>query len=513
MTPLQAWLAQPKRLPLAPVGAPSLFIDSNRGDDAAGDGTRKKPWRSLAKLAKILPGNVVAFANDSRFDLSTRVSWSASAGTAINGVTFTHYDPGMAPAQRPRFSWAFRPAAADWQFDSLAGRWYVRNPRGDSFYDEALMRIGTEWGLSMGYSTPADLNGDRQYKADDANARLYLWSPANIDPTSYYGGPGSVVIGEGKSGLFNLNACGSGVVFDGLWFEDVGLPVAWGDWSAATVLDPLTVQDCDFVGVGRAVYASQEQDATTTMALRVLGCRGRGIGHHGVHLYCKSRGSLIAGNRMEDGNRSRSRGGGLYAQEAPGGATALDGNLFAQNYLAGWRHNVADHPFDGAACYLEVGSQGWTVDANALGSQHHGIYVNSGRPVTITNNLCDDVDVPIVLGDQTNAGAMDSLVAHNSIRRSALTKYRTAGAKDDCSAPVLVLAKSGKATVRGNVIDSSAASAVRSAIGPTVETGDNSTAASWADDYGTAEPMLPSLARVDFYGAPRGQVSRRGAVA
>lgn len=443
--PLDAWRLQKNTYRLQEIPTPTIFIDSLRGDDSYSGASKSQAWKTLAKLLTAIPpaGTCIGLANDSVFDLVDRISFSSTFLTTLNGTAgaptiITNYNPGDAFFQRPRIRWKIVPAANQWTFDSAVGKWYFVNPNSRPWFPESYVKLAGNWGQSRDDFPVAALSADYQYRVDDAVNRIYIYSPSNIDPTTYYGGPGSIVLSEGNSGAINFSRCGNYVIIDGLIFEECGTSISFTNFAGTSNLSEFTVQRCSMLDVGRAFLAAQDTSSGYTQSANFLENTVKGVGHHGIHTYCKALNFLIAGNLLLDGNNSRSRGGGVYAQEASGGTSAMANNIITENYVKGWKHNTGDHPHDGAGLYIEVRAKGWTVAKNVITEMHHGIYNNSGMPVTCFSNIMDNVDIPYTVADGNAIGNTDSKFVHNTLLNCGLTVYRTSGALDKAEAPIYV---------------------------------------------------------------------------
>lgn len=389
----RAWMAQPKSYQLAAVPAPTRFIDFNRGSDANDGLTPATAWKTLQKLQTALPaaGNCIALANDSTFDLTDRLSFSVAGSTALNGasdsnrLTFTNYDPGGYPTQRPRIRFRYLPTAGQWVWDATFQAWYYVNQNSRSFTRDALGRMAGNWGSQKSVNGQALVAGllarDFDMFSDDTNKRMYVYAPAGTNPTDYYGGAGSVVLGEGEGAALGFSRCGKFVTVDNLVFEECGLAVLQGNFGGSESLSGLIVQRSTFLNCGRAIYGASDANSAYTMTAKVLGNTFRGIGGSTVHTYCKDLGWELAGNLFSGINESMSAGGGLYAQEASAGTTAHGNNIAYENFIEKANFNRGLSPYDGAGLYIEVRGKGWTLTRNFITKSHHGIYNNSGVPV------------------------------------------------------------------------------------------------------------------------------------
>ena len=467
-SPMDAWLSMPKTYTLAAVPAVNRFIDSTRGSNSNNGLTAATAWQTLAKLNTSIPeaGWCIGLANDSLFELTDRVVFTTSGSLQVNGasdasrVTFTNYDPGGVPLLRPRVRFRKVPVAGDWTWDASNLQWYYTNPNSRPWVQSAYVRIAGNWGQDRSSFAINALSAPNQYRANDDNNRIYIWSPAGTDPTTYYGGTGSIVLSE-ATGAILFSRCGNFVTFDNIVFEECGIGIGFNNCSAVANLAGLVVQRCSFLNVGKALYAAADIVNNFTSSAKFVGNNVQGLGHQGVHTYCKALNWEIAGNRFIDGNRSRSSGGALYAQEQPGGSAAPGANLVRENYVEDWKHNTGDHPYDGAGLYVEVLAAGWTITRNIITKCHHGVYNNSGVPVVVTHNVFDDVDVPYTVADGNAIGTTDSKFAFNTLLKCGLTKYQTSGALDNATAAIVAVSSSigaGKTLDhRNNIIHMSAA--------------------------------------------------------
>ncbi len=446
----RAWMAQPKTYKLAVVPDPTRFIDFNRGSDTNDGLTAASAWKTLQKLQTALPaaGNCIALANDSLFDLTDRVSFSVGSSTALNGaseasrLTITNYDPGGYPTQRPRIRYRYLPTNAQWTWDAVSQSWYYANPTGRNFTRDALGRFAGAWGSQKAVGGQALVAGllvvDGDMYSDDTNKRMYVYAPAGTNPTDYYGGAGSVILGEGEGPALSFSRCGKYLTIDGLIFEECGYGIAYGNFSATESLVGFVAQRNTFINCGKAIGSLSDTNSSYTVSGKFLQNTVLGIGGSAVHLYCKAKDWEVAGNLFCDINNSMSAGGGLYAQEGSSGTTAHGNNVAYENYVERAKFNRGLSPYDGAGIYVEFRGKGWTLTRNFFAKSHHGIYNNSGAQVVATHNVFDDVDIPYSVSDASSIGATNSTFVHNTLVQCGLTRYRNGGTVDNVTAPINV---------------------------------------------------------------------------
>ncbi len=449
---LRAWRAQKKLYTLKTIPTPTIYIDFNRGSDSNNGSTPALAYKNLTKLLTALPaaGACIALANDSTFDLTTRLSFSVAGSTAINGtsesarITFTNYDPGGYPTQRPRIRFRYLPTDVQWTWDAGNQQWYYTNPNARNFNRDSLIRIpsltaSNGWGeyLANGAAITA-ITRDGQAVGVDATDRLYLYAPAGTDPTTYYGGANSVILGEDEGAAISFSRCGKFVTIDNIVFEECGLGVSFGNFSGTESLSGFVVQRCSFINCGTGVAALSDTTSAYTMSWEVMENEFRSIGASSIRSWCKALNCRVAGNYFDDINNSMSAGGGLYVQESSGGTTGHGNNFAYQNYIGRAKHNRGNAPYDGCGLYIEVGGKGWELAWNFFSSSHQGIYVNSGTPVVVHHNVFDDVDIPYSVSDANSIAGTNSTFVYNTLVNVGLTKYRTSGALDNVTAAINV---------------------------------------------------------------------------
>lgn len=432
---LRAWRQQPKTYKLAVVPDPTIFIDFNRGNDANA-GTKAAPYKTIGKLLTALPsaGACIGLANDSLFDFTDRLSFTGA--TAINGasesnrVTFTNYDPGGYPTQRPRIRFRYLPTAGNWTWDATVQAWYYTHPSNRAWGSyNALARFAGAWGQSRSTNLPALVAGllsrDRDYYADDTTKRIYVYAPAGTDPTTYYGGPGSIILGETEGSALNFSRCGKFVTLDNLIFEDCGTGTQLSNFSATEDLAGFVVQRCQFLNVGRGVAFATDSSSNFTQSGRILENIGRNAGSMFVHLPGKATLTDVAGNLFSGPNQSSSHGGALYVQGSSSGVQTMTGNRCFENYVEDAKFNRGNCAFDGAGLYFEVRARGWDCYKNFITRCHHGVCNNTGMTLNVRHNVFDDVDLPYVVADGMSLNTINSTFEHNTAVNCGITKYRT----------------------------------------------------------------------------------------
>ena len=445
----KAWRAQPKTYELAAIPDPTIYIDSNRGLDTNA-GTKAAPYQTLGKLLTALPtaGACIALANDSLFDLNgTGVSFSTTGSIAVNGasdtnrVTFTNYDPGGYPSQRPRIRNRYLPTSGQWTWDATVQAWYYTNPNGRSFgaYDAMCRFSDGTWGNSRSTNLPALVAGwlsvDRDYYADDTNKRMYVYAPASTDPTTYYGGPDSVILGESERGSLQFSRCGNFVTVNGITFEDCGNGLALANFTASADLAGTIFQRCQFINCGRGITTGGDINSAYTISGQFLENVFRGMAGGGIRLQFKPTLTDIAGNYFSQANLSTSHGGAVYVQGSSSGVQTMAGNRCFENYVEDAKFNRGNCPFDGAGLYFEVRTRGWDCFKNFLTRCHQGVCNNTGATVTVRHNVFDDVDLPYMVGDGSEVNTVNSTFEHNTAFNCGITRYRLGDSALSASRP------------------------------------------------------------------------------
>lgn len=451
---LVAWRAQPKLYKLAAIPAITHYVNVNTGNDSTGDGSKANPYKTLDKIKTlVLPaGSCIGLSNDSTFDLTNAVSFATASGTGVNGSsdstrwTLTNYDPGGYPNRRPRIRFRYVPLAGPsgtvggWTWDAANSAWYFTNPNARNFSWEALCRFPLRspegvWGENRAIhgGTPGGVGTISQHvvadydfwAAADVNpTRIYVYAPAGIDPTTYYGGAGSVVLGEGQSAALQFSRCGKFATVDGIVFEDCGVGLAYGNWSGTESLAGLKVQRCTFINCGVGQLANQDLNSAYTMQWDVLQNVYVGMGVAAIKTQCKARDQMIAGNYIRSVAHSTSFAGGIYVQESKSGSAVPANNVIAQNYIEDVKFNRGRSPYDGACIYPENGSTGWAIFGNFMTKSHIGIHDNSGGVHSYTHNVFDDVDIPLGVSDDGAHNGTNSTAAFNTAINIGIDRYR-----------------------------------------------------------------------------------------
>lgn len=433
---LPEWRNRTKRYSLVPVPAPNYFVDANRGSDSNNGTSKATPWQTLTKArdtsAARAAGICVALANDSVFNQTDRLSWSAAGSTAANGTSdgvrwyLTNYDPGGHPTDRPTITFYYTPTAAQWTWDSGNGAWYFTNPYGRQWTIDCYVRFtkAGRWGSNWGSTALSNLTAD--YRAFNSTTKLYVYAPPGVDPTTYYGGPGSIELGEGEGAALSFSRCGKWSVIDGIHFSRCGLGVSQSNFSATENLDGFVIQRCTSDYTARLFYGTGDANSTYTMSCRALENTLIHMGSGGIHSYCKATNWLVAGNYWEDCGNTWSTGG-LYAQEGASGASSLTNNVALQNYATDMKFNVGGLVYDGCALYADPGALGWTFDQNYGEGMRVFIQQNNGQPLTVTRNVTVDVDRFMAISDATGRNNLQSTIEFNTCFAAQASKYLNGG--------------------------------------------------------------------------------------
>lgn len=399
----------------APVTAPSLmtyYVDSNRGLDTNPGTSKGAPLQTISAVAAkaLAPGNVIALANDSVFSLANRINFPVSGG-AGNPIWLTHYDPtGDFPTDRPTVSWVYKPTAGSWSWDGARGAWYFTNPNNRRFERHAYVRIaGQYWGICYG-TTYSALSSDFRFAVDDATYRIYLYAPPGTNPTDYYGGPGSVVLGEAQGGALTWYNQSNWTVENIRGAELGYLLHVLTDTANATGFE---FRGCAADLCSGVVYASGS-DAYYTTA-RVIDCLATRTATAAFRPQRSSYQWLISHCRTIDGNNCESAGGSVYFNEFSATATAARGdNVVQYCYAQDIKSGIGDHPVDGAAFYAEQRSSGVWIGNIAVDCAV-GIQDNSGSSNTFVSNLLHNVNTALLCTDASAIGNQKTVFDHNTV--------------------------------------------------------------------------------------------------
>lgn len=438
---LPEWRNRTKRYSLVPVPAPNYFVDANRGSDSNNGTSKLTPWATLTKArdtaAARAAGVCVALANDSTFNLSDRLSWSQAGGTPANGSSeavrwyLTNYDPtGAYPNDRPTVTFYYTPASNQWTWDGAAGAWYFSNPYSRAWttdcyvYFPRAKRFGENWNSVAVSSLTADF---RVFNGTGGNtSRLYVYAPPSVDPTTYYGGPGSIELGEGEGAALSFSRCGNWAVVDGIHFSRCGLAVTQSNFSGTQNLDGFVIQRCTADYCARLFYGASDANSAYTMGCKVLENTLMHMGSGGLHTYCKAANWLVAGNYWEDCGNTWSTGG-LYAQEGASGASGLVNNVAMQNYAADMKFGLGGLTFDGCALYADPGALGWIFDNNWGEDMRCFIQQNNGQPLSVLRNVTNNVDRFMSISDATGRNNLSSTVEGNTCFAAQFDRYLNNG--------------------------------------------------------------------------------------
>jgi len=441
----------------------TYYVDANRGSNANNGTSIATPYQTLEQaLAQTLtPGAVIALANDSVWNLADRISFSGKAGNASSRLTLTNYDPGGSPSQRPTFRYFYTPTAAQWTWDASRLAWYFTNPDTTikAFGRYAYVRFpvaANAWGIDRGASsswTANRLTRDFEYWPDETNRRIYIYAPAGTDPTTYYGGPGSVVLAQYTRGVFSLGSNADYWTIENIRFEQCGSGI-WVVNSAR--VNMVEVRGCIANDVG-GLFLS-DGNAAHSCTYHIHSNTAQSIGGPAINMGNSNLNCIVEDNVLIDGNNSACQAA-IYINEYIGDGSqtaARGGNIVRRNFVRNMKNGIGDQTVDGSGIYIEQRSANNLVTQNIIEGCGIAIQDNSGRKNTYTSNLIANCNTALAVTDASNLFGIDVTFDNNTAVASAGRLAHPYGPIAPRSGFIYVEPRNGGANqhfrARGNVI-------------------------------------------------------------
>lgn len=381
---------------------PVYKLDLNRGNDA-NDGI-SAPWQNLSRLDTFTPvtGDVIALASDSWWVIENRVQLpSNTAGTKLNPVLITKYDPFGASNEKPRITLRRTLSAGDFTYDAVNNGWY---------YDTTpMVSVG-----SLGWNAFVQLGGQPGLRTETlplptrdrswgSTGRLfYVYAPAGQNPVNYYG---SVDLGHSTGALSMSDYCSHVVVEKLKAVDGAGLMFAY------TYVGERNITVRDIESDNSACPIRFLPDNTSVVNIAVHDCDFNEGQNAFVAAYTASNlgvGTLrIFNNRFKAGNLGWPSGQ-VYVQTRLG-STQIYGNEFI-----GARYGTANMENDGCSVYTEVGSDRVVVTGNTVRESYLAFTDNSGRGVIWQGNVVANCHAAIIVNDNSNIGTMNHTFVNNT---------------------------------------------------------------------------------------------------
>jgi hypothetical protein len=400
----------------------TYYIDFNRGSDAAAGTSQATAWKNLTKLQGLSwsPGDMVLLADDSTWDTPTRANITNCNGTANAPIIFDRYNPsGGASTSYPLIMGRYVPAPGDWTWDAARGAWYISEPLGITSgfatnQGQGVCLLGPKkihaTYIRAFFSPNTPFTADGQWSMDGTNYRYYLRCPSNANPTDYFGG---VIFGRPINSYapFLFNKCGSHVYMRNLRFEQCGVGVLMGIFNTGGAADVtgFRVENCQARDVGNLFrlqadfvlssfefvsvaprFTDNKIEKCAAAAFHLNNVINPYFARNvGLEATCASWG---LGYIYIDSSDTHPRTGG----------GVVEYNDFRNVGHGSQNFAPSDNTFDGAAIYLEAGSQGVHVRGNYVADCHTAMQDNSGRGEQYwTGNVIDNCGRGFVISDQS----------------------------------------------------------------------------------------------------------------
>lgn len=434
---------------------PIAYIDSNRGDDSAGNGSINNPYRTLQKVSgwNAGAGGGILLARDSFFDFAQTLAASnaLTLTTAFNGAQGNRafidaYDPpGVGSlTSKPTIRARMLPVPSDWLWDSTVqgndGQprgWYLQFGRNASFWD-ARVKVAGQYAVTMNQDTTNNtglgyINGGQNGNnpggwvngmtlntlrfnldygggnvAGSTLTRLYLSGAglrtpgAGNDPSSVVG-PGQIEVSFGTA--ISLFDGGSHTIIQNIrCIEGAGLLVFQG--TTDTVKPGFELAYCEFYDTNNPIRINQGSGSASatrwTMDI-----------HHitsqyttGPVLYAFGAGitGTYRDSTMLDGNIASSMGGSCYMQINPttqGGSR--DPFVVKRNVAKRWKNGAGNDEFDGGCYYADVNDNGTMFIANEAWDSFVAFQCGSGKRSEWYSNKAINCEAFAMLNNPNNA--------------------------------------------------------------------------------------------------------------
>jgi hypothetical protein len=427
------------------TGGTEIYIDFNRGNDA-NPGTRLLPKKNLSAInsASYGAGSIIALASDSVWDLvgtTTTVNQincdNILSTNPASPVLITGYDAAGHTGLKPTVIHSWKPAANEWVYDAAAAAWYYTIT--NALYPGAnccifvgpnkLPCINVWQDASAHLATNPPMFRDYQFSFVTDNStykKIYLWSPANTNPTDYYGG---VMLSFGARGALFTGSNGlRNTIIDGLKFAYTGSGIGITATVGGTAHTGLIVRNCDTDRAGLLDYYNGGSGNANSFVT---------YDNKGVEVpsaFIKASGQSgnttdydIRTNDIRGGNRQYSAQAAIYITAI---ASALGNGKVHHNYIYDCQNGTGTEfngmpgstvtataygcPYDGSAIYFDLGSNRGVAYGNIIERCHVAIQTNSAKTVQVFGNITIDCNL---LGTSTDAGAAgsnDVLILHNT---------------------------------------------------------------------------------------------------
>ncbi len=426
----------------------TYYVDKNRGSDSNDGLSPATAWQNLTKIddGSAGPGDAYLLADDSEwfYGPATRIipvsgQWT---GTRANPVTIGKYSPSsQSIGAKPKIQWYVKILAGDWTYDAPNNCWQYTSPLLIS--NLCLLRLANSWlaNRTDGGLPLASVAG----RYHNAGTTLYLWAPADTNPTDYYG---DVLFSPGGNGFFTISTNRGWVTIQDLEFINSSGAIYGFSGSSASVgllAQRITARQSSYV-------IAAGTDVTQNLAFFVRDCDFYDWGSCCIAGFTPSGNAIneveISKNRIYEGMNNYSQGG-IYIQFN----CVSPGRVFG-NYAEKVKYGTLGKEADGAAIYTEVRSNNIDIYNNVVRDTHMPFQDNSGGITRWHNNYAINCHTAIKVSDQSLVGGMNFTYENNTTVVGANVPAAFGGG--DSGRGVRIYAEAGQtivnATVRNNTI-------------------------------------------------------------
>lgn len=404
--------------------ATTYYIDFNRGDDNNAGTAENAPWKTLFKMddAAKAAGDLILLADDSVWNIGHKITARVApgvnwTGTKASPVTIGKYSPSsQSTGQYPIITNYFTAQASDWTYSAPNNAWVLTSPTTYAWQRSALCRINGTWNAQM--CDLGDLvlpSHDYAFNVDSAD--FYLYAPATINPSDYYG---EILLSAG-GGVFHFQSGRNWITLQDIEFQNTGTgilvnvngtgilgvnlrnvrgrvisglirPVSTA--AAATGLAEIDIGHCDIEGYGMCAFYPTCTDGVAKLDI-----------HH---------------NRIKDGTYLNAQGAIYSTAAIENGRTRIFDNVISKVRF-GTRYHIAD----GCGIYTDIGSNKVDVFRNIIYDAYLPANDNGGGETKWWSNIFYNVYSGFRLGDgQPGVGVPNT--DHTFVNNTVVTSYTVA---------------------------------------------------------------------------------------
>lgn len=384
------------------------YIDNLRGNNSNNGTSIATAWKDLTQITTVSasPGDQFLLANDSvwEYDIDTRivipVTWT---GTETNPVIIDKYLANSDTKLLPTIIWGRTLLSSDWTYNGTNNAWEYTAPFSVGNY--CMVRLNNTWNASRvdGTQLPlASING----RYSNNSTSFYLYAPASIDPTKYYG---SVRLGLSDTAFFTVSTGRGFVTFKNLKFTNSGTGILC--YNNTTTANGVVIDGCVADTVSHVFYSVAE-NAAANLSFTVKNCVITNWGSVAIQSYNSSSNKHkkvhIYNNYIHDGMNNYSQGA-LYLQ-----CSCTQPGLIYNNVISKVKFGTLGKESDGCAIYCETSSNNVRVFQNIVYDCHIALQDNSGRTNYWYSNIVYDCQTAMKISDQNVNNLMNCSVYNNT---------------------------------------------------------------------------------------------------